>query len=173
MGHKNPKAKGSSFERLICKQLSLWVSHGEREDVFWRSAMSGGRATVRGTAVRQAGDICAVAPEGHDFTKQFFVECKHVKKLALDQFLIKNTGPLRQFWLKLLKQADRHSRCPMLIARQNGWPTLVITLRGRIVDWAPPLVECKRNLIDVTLFDDMLTSPYSLGSFDADDRDAA
>jgi len=40
------KAKGASFERDICRRLSLWVSAGKQEDVFWRSAMSGGRSTV-------------------------------------------------------------------------------------------------------------------------------
>ena len=41
------KEKGSSFERLVCKRMSMWLSKGERDDLFWRSAMSGGRATVQ------------------------------------------------------------------------------------------------------------------------------
>lgn len=42
------KSKGSDFERAVSKQLSLWWTNGERDDVFWRSSQSGGRATVRG-----------------------------------------------------------------------------------------------------------------------------
>ena len=40
--------KGSSFERDISKRLSLWWTNGRNDAVFWRSSMSGGRATVRG-----------------------------------------------------------------------------------------------------------------------------
>ena len=40
-----PKAyKGSEFEREMCKCLSLWWTDSKRDDVFWRSAQSGGRA---------------------------------------------------------------------------------------------------------------------------------
>jgi hypothetical protein len=126
----NSKAKGSAFEREIAKQLSLWLTQGRREDVLWRSAMSGGRATVahrKGKDVRQCGDLCAVGPEGHKFCAKWFIEIKHIKKLALDQFLIKGTGPLANFWKIVLREAKKHVRYPMLIARQNGWPIIVLT----------------------------------------------
>jgi len=40
-------AKGSSFEREICTILSKWWTNNERDDVFWRTAGSGARATTR------------------------------------------------------------------------------------------------------------------------------
>ena len=120
------KQKGSSFERDVCKRLSLWLTNGKREDCLWRSAMSGGRATVHGTKVRQAGDICAVAPEGHILCEAYFIECKHVKKLALDQAIIKNTGPLIDYWKIARREAKRHSKMPVIIAKQNGWPVLLV-----------------------------------------------
>ncbi|MBM3120244.1 MAG: hypothetical protein FJ006_12010, partial [Chloroflexi bacterium] len=59
-------SKGASFERDISRQLSLWWTHGERDDVFWRSSMSGGRATVRAKkgqkTAYQNGDITATDP---------------------------------------------------------------------------------------------------------------
>lgn len=124
------KAKGASFERHIAKLLSLWVTDGEREDVFWRSAMSGGRATVRNRDgmkinVRQAGDICAVSFEGHNLVDNYYIELKHVKKLALDQFIVKGTGPLAGFWKIAEREARKHGKSPVIIARQNGWPDLV------------------------------------------------
>lgn len=76
--------------------------------------------------VRQAGDICAVAPEGHELTETYYIELKHVKKLALDQFIIKGTGPLANFWKIAAREAEKHNKCPVIIARQNGWPDLVI-----------------------------------------------
>jgi len=125
------KSKGSSYERFVCKLLSLWVTNGARTDVFWRSALSGGRATVsnrRGKInVRQAGDITAVAPEGHALTEVYYLECKHVKTLKLDQFLIRNTGPLADFWRRAKKEAREHGLIPVIIARQNGWQDLIIS----------------------------------------------
>ena len=38
--------KGGGFERKTLKALSLWISKGERKDIFRRSIMSGGRATI-------------------------------------------------------------------------------------------------------------------------------
>lgn len=132
------KGKGASFEREVCKKLSLWITNGEREDCLWRSAISGGRATVaysKGKEVRQAGDVCAVSPEGHALTDHWYIECKHVRKLGLDQFLIKGTGPLAKFWEKCRKEAARYKRAPVIIAKQNGWPALLLAERNTFIDF--------------------------------------
>ncbi len=137
------KSKGAAYERWVCEQLSLWITNGKRRDCLWRSAMSGGRATIQNRKgkkinVRQAGDITSVSPEGHALTDNFYIECKHVKKLALDQFIVKNTGALAKFWKTAQHAARKYSRNPIIIARQNGWPDLVIfrpaPLMGR-TDW--------------------------------------
>src|SRR5882762_8826232 len=128
------KKKGSAFERKICKRLSLWVTNGEREDCFWRSAMSGGRATVqhrKGVGNRQPGDICSVAVEGHVFTDEWFPECKNVRDLAVDSFLLSNTGPLATFWVIAQKEAEKHGKIPMIIAKQNRGPIIVIAPVGK------------------------------------------
>lgn len=73
-------AKGSSFERKICKQLSLWWSGGKRDDIFWRSSQSGGRATQRSKSGRKTfgsyGDIAAVDPIGLPLLEVFTIELK-------------------------------------------------------------------------------------------------
>jgi hypothetical protein len=40
-------SKGSGFERELAKQLSRWWTHGDRDDLIWRTSQSGGRATQR------------------------------------------------------------------------------------------------------------------------------
>lgn len=124
------KQKGGAFEREVCKALSLWVSHGRREDLYWRSAMSGGRATLGARKgkdlAHQAGDITAVHPDGHALTNHFYIECKHVKNLDFGQFLVKGTGKLAKFWKTCKKEALKHKRQPVIIAKQNGWPILFI-----------------------------------------------
>lgn len=72
--------KGSKFERTICKQLGLWWTDGARDDIFWRSSQSGGRATQRTKKGLQTfgsyGDIAAVDPIGQPLLQLFTIELK-------------------------------------------------------------------------------------------------
>lgn len=129
--YMNSKVKGASYERWVCKKLSLWISEGKHEDLLWRSSLSGGRATVslkRGGGVRQAGDVCAVAPGGHDFCNLFYIECKHVRKLDIEAFCINGNGILAKFWRTARREAKKHGKQPVIICRQNRTPDLAITL---------------------------------------------
>lgn len=130
------KRKGGSFERLVAKELSLMVTQGKRTDVFWRSSLSGGRATVHKHGdVRQAGDICAVAPEGNYLVSQFYFECKFYRELAIARFVIENKGPLARFWAKTQMEARKHDRQPVLIARQNHLPAFVVWQDRQIISF--------------------------------------
>lgn len=123
------KQKGSAFERMVCKRLSLLLSNGERDDLFWRSAMSGGRATVlfnRGADVsNQAGDISAISPLGAKFVDRFFVECKSYKTFELDTFLYSGKGRFATFWKTADQEASKYNKFPMLIAKENRRPVIV------------------------------------------------
>ena len=133
------KHKGGAFERTICRELSLWMSEGLHEDLYWRSAMSGGRSTVAaGKGKRlaaQAGDISCVNELGHALTDQFLIECKSWKDLQFEG-LIKGTGNLTDFWLDTKRIADAYSKYPMLIAKQNQQPTIIcLNNEGRSFVW--------------------------------------
>ncbi len=133
----NGKQKGAAFERSVCRGLSLWVSKGTQEDVFWRSAMSGGRSTVafaRGKRLAaQAGDISCIHPIGAAFATKFFVECKHYRNLDFPG-AIKSKGSLYKFWVEAKEQAEKYNKEPMLICQQNRYPALVgLTSFGRTV----------------------------------------
>lgn len=122
------KQKGASFERQICKDLSLWISKGRHEDIFWRSAMSGGRSTVaakRGKKfASQAGDLSSVQAGGNAFIASFLVECKFYRDLRLAGLLTK-TGKLAEFWETVRRQGRVYQKLPMLIAKQNQLPVMV------------------------------------------------
>jgi hypothetical protein len=155
------KSKGSSFERKLCTILSKWVSEGKDDDLFWRSAISGGRATVaqrKGRNIKAAGDICAVSPKGHELTDQYFIECKHYASLQLDRFIL-GTGRLAQFWAHAVQQAALHNRKPMMIARQNNFPILMLLPRG---DRSTPAPIATSNGADVFLFDDVMSSRWRI-----------
>jgi hypothetical protein len=122
------KQKGASFEREVCKSLSLWVSGGKQEDAFWRSAMSGGRSTVAAAKGKkltaQAGDITCIHPVGQRFADRFLIECKHYANLDYIG-LLASRGKLLGFWLKLRKDADHYNKHPFMVVRQNRTPTMV------------------------------------------------
>lgn len=167
------KGKGSSYERLICKRLSLWITAGKKEDCFWRSAMSGGRATVaqrKGKEVRQAGDITAVSPEGHALTDVFYIELKHYKKLDIESFFLKGQGTLANFWRTAVKEARKHDRQPLMIVRQNRTPDLVLSRPSAL---SPLMNGVPKNLsitlrshslgrVTVWLLDEMLACPFKV-----------
>lgn len=73
-------SKGGSFERQVSKELSLWWTEQERDDIFWRSSQSGGRATVRGRKGKSTagsyGDITALDPIGEPLIANFCLELK-------------------------------------------------------------------------------------------------
>ena len=124
---KNPKQKGGSFEREICKKLSEWVSNGKSDDLFWRSAMSGGRATVRKKKDKETasgqGDITAVTPAGNKLTDRFVIECKHYNNIGFSQYIY-GQGSLVDIWSKLLQECGENKR-PMLIVKENRKQILI------------------------------------------------
>lgn len=74
-------AKGGEFEREVSKLLSRWWTNGERDDVFWRTAGSGARATSRmknrgKSTFGSHGDITAVDPIGQPLIDLFTIELK-------------------------------------------------------------------------------------------------
>lgn len=74
------KHKGNSWERNLAVHISLWWTKGVRDDVFYRSQNSGGRATARGKVGKKAdlhcGDIAASDSEGEPLVKTLIFEAK-------------------------------------------------------------------------------------------------
>ncbi len=72
--------KGSVFEREICKALGRWWTDGERDDIFWRTAGSGARATCRfrkgQSTAGQYGDVSAIDSIGEPLLQVFSIELK-------------------------------------------------------------------------------------------------
>lgn len=132
-GTQTPKAKGSAFERKVCERFSLWVSNLTREDVYWRSAMSGGRATLKLRKDRgrefsaQSGDISAIHPLGNLLLNYFVIECKFLRNLGLEQLIWAKQGKLENIWKKPRKEARAVGKEPLVVAKQNHRQELVLT----------------------------------------------
>ena len=127
--------KGGKFERDICKRLSLWWTNNYRDDVFWRSQASGGRATNRHrkgkTTKGQQCDIQAADPIGEPLLRWAVIECKdgYPGKSICDLFDKPNLQqhPLYEQWISKAagerKQAG--SKHFLLIARRKNKKTMV------------------------------------------------
>jgi len=74
-------AKGGQFEREVSRQLSLWWTKGNADDVFWRSTTSGARATTRKKQGKgthgQCGDLCATNKIGLPLLDLLTLELKN------------------------------------------------------------------------------------------------
>lgn len=127
------KAKGSQFERECCVFMSKWISSGKQEDVYWRSALSGGRATVgfkKGKHhASQVGDISCIHPIGNHFTDNFAIEIKFYADLDYIG-LLSGKGKLLTFWAEINEQASRYKKHPFMIVRQNRMKANVILDRA-------------------------------------------
>jgi hypothetical protein len=131
------KSKGASFERHVCVQLSLWMSKGAAEDLYWRSSMSGGRSTVAARKGKrlaaQAGDISCIHPTGAPLTKHYYIECKSYRDLNFVG-LLTGKGKLIEFWNETRSQAKHYDKRPLLIAKQNQQPIIVCLDRDGLAD---------------------------------------
>lgn len=119
--------KGASYERELCKMLSLWWTGGVRDDVFWRTAGSGGRATNRQRIGKktygQQGDIQATDPIGAPLTRLVTIEAKrgHPDAHIGDVMDRTNDHNLR-WWEQFVKQSIRE-------ARDSGTPYWLLIMR--------------------------------------------
>lgn len=154
-------SKGSQFERQFAKDLSRWWTHDERDDVFWRSSNSGGRATNRRKSgidtFMQAGDIAATDPIGLPLLQVITFELKRgYSATTIAEVFDKQPNHKDTKWERFVSQAiessktngshswmlvtRRDRRCPLVwfpgrlaaALRRAGVPKPMIEYRYRI-----------------------------------------
>lgn len=139
--------KGESFERDMCRFLSLWWTEGKHNDVFWRSRV---RATRRSPdAKHQLGDIKADSPEGEGLMKVFNIELKTGYSVGKKGKTVKNVPwdlldlidyrkgsedlekkQIIKFWRQTVTDAEISERIPLLIfSRDYHQPVVCISNR--------------------------------------------
>lgn len=166
------KRKGGDYEREICKKLSLWISEGQREDIFWRSAMSGGRATVqykKGVNNKsQVCDISAIDPLGNFLIDKTIIECKTYRCLHIDSFIFNyslKTNNAYNFWIELSNKAKEVNKIPILICKQNNSKSLIILphyLASKFSLNSLAIIKKHDISIEIFLLDNFLGINFSL-----------
>lgn len=139
--------KGPQFEREFSKQLSLWWSDGEEDDLFWRSSASGARATTRAKTRQrthgQYGDICATHPGAVPFTDAFTIELKRGYASQNFMDLIDRPETINQTqWEEWIQKAHTNS---ILSESLVGW--LLVIRR----DKRRPIVVMPRAALETLL----------------------
>lgn len=141
--------KGSSFEREICKQLSLWWTEGSRDDIFWRTAGSGGRATNRAKVGKETsgayGDLTFTNPIGADLLKLCCFELKRGYGMWCVLDLVDKSQKARppiiaDFWNQAKHSADSAgAKYPIVIFRRDQRQTSLIGGRDFLAALSPYL----------------------------------
>lgn len=123
------KSKGSSFERAVAKQLSLWLTEGKDGTQLIRSVLSGGWKRGQTTGAegwRHVGDLAPNGPLGEQFRQRFAVECKHRRDIDLYSLWTCTRGEnILGWWQKLREDASKVGVTPLLIFRANSRPIMV------------------------------------------------
>jgi len=142
--------KGSSFERTICKELSLWFTHGERDDVFWRTAGSGARATTRSkqgkSTANSCGDIGALDDIGKKLMdisvwelKKGYTGKKPSERVSILSFvdgLLNQKDPILEQWItKIKKERAVHERKLWFVVFQRDRKKPVICMSKKSFEY--------------------------------------
>lgn len=143
----NGKAKGSEFERSICKRLSLWLTGKEKPVVFWRSPASGGLGTIK-TAENVSGDIVSISDVSKWVCEKFSIECKNGYPSA-DLFKhIKNNiknDEIEQFWEQCIRDSRTENKHGILVFKKKGnQPIIGIekSVYGQLIEMSIDLNKC-------------------------------
>lgn len=147
-------SKGSSYEREICKLLSMWWTDNERDDIFWRTSISGGRAKTRQKAGKktfgQYGDIQATDPIGQPLINLCLIEIKRGYGSASFMDEMDRKGKKKSIWggwFSKMEKDIKIAKIPfwVLIVRRNRKKALFFlprALRQILVHVSPGLSTC-------------------------------
>lgn len=129
--------KGSDFERKLCKIFSLWWTNNERDDVFWRTSQSGGRATERQKKGKKTagsyGDMESKHTISKPFEKTFLVEFKKGYNKDISTLILidgRQKEPVLLKWWKKNEQIRLQCTRPyslLIFQRDHRHPCIMMT----------------------------------------------
>lgn len=176
---KNAKGKGNSFERLISKQLSNWLTSGADDKTIWRTENSGGSTTIwlnknqdktNNQVLANAGDIKKISEKGDyplvdAFFDRYVLELKHYKSI---EFYPPLTKQVHGFFTEGIKEAKQAKKQPIVILRRNSRKILFCVGTeyaskdlGEFTQIPEFFLPIEDYLFEVHLFENILKTPYS------------
>lgn len=148
-------AKGQTFERDFSRLLSQWWSNDpDCDDLFWRTAGSGARATVRGKKNKStrghAGDIGATDPIGKPLMDFITIELKRGYWRVTIADLLDKPGKVEQEFERWIQKAER--------SKENAGSYSWIIVHKR--DRREPVVIFPDDLLRIYHEDFPMKNPY-------------
>ena len=130
------KGKGGGFERDCCRAFSSWWTGGRSDDIYWRSASSGGRATQRAAKGKRTsgsyGDMTSLHHSGAPLLDVFTIELKrgYTKSTYADVIDRPNQKGVQQIWDQWHQQAvtsaaGAGSASWMIVQQRDKRPAMV------------------------------------------------
>lgn len=111
----NSRAKGSRFERVVCKSFESWSGYE-----FSRTPASGGLRWKKTDNI--SSDVVCSDPK-HSRKFPFSVEVKNYQNIKFEHLLLGNkTCKIHDFWEQATEDANRAKKLPVLIMRYNSMP---------------------------------------------------
>ncbi len=139
---------GSAFEREICVLLSRWWTNDQRDDIFWRSAGSGARATVRGrkgkSTAHQHGDIACTDPIGSPLTDLFAIELKRGYASDSCHDLLDRTNQKVSGMEAWILQAEKSCQ----LGGTFSWWLITKRNRRKMMIWIPKTLKACLDLME-------------------------
>jgi len=119
--------KGSTYERKIARDLSLWWSGGKEKNLFWRTHASGSFGT-NAKIKSEVGDLMAIEEGGQDFMKVFNVECRHGKIIRTKDLVYdgQDKKGMKQFIIEGRTNAKVSDRLSLWIFREQNMPIMAM-----------------------------------------------
>jgi hypothetical protein len=135
MPSKGGITKGAPFEREMCKELSLWWSNEEDEDIFWRTEGSGARATSMAKKGKKLpfshGDVTFKNPIGQPFIDMFYISLKrgYSNKLDLISLVDSTAKNLLEEWIEEAHKGclEANRKFFIIIIRRDRRNSFVVT----------------------------------------------
>lgn len=126
------KLKGNRWEIEVGQALSMWLTEGQRRNIFARNVLSGGGFTVTHGKGRETpnipGDLMAASPLAFEFLSMFSIECKNNEELDIAAFLSDHNG--KSFLMKTVThteaQAKAHGITWMVVGKRNRQEPFVL-----------------------------------------------
>lgn len=134
-------AKGADYERFVCKTLSKWFSKGADDGWYWRTSMSGGRATIRSRKGQSthgnASDITATCPQAKPLTDLISFECKVGYKSGETATVLHCFDKLSNAKEQVFESWIRQARASAKVGKSPYWAIIQRRNQKRDVIWIP------------------------------------
>jgi len=156
--------KGSAYERELAKEFSLWWSDNRRDDLFWRSSQSGGRATQRAksgkTTVNACGDLSAQDAEGQKLLDLFTIEIKRGYNTYTVSDIIEGGKNGMNLFVAQAAKAASLAGTPywLLIHKRDRRPAICLTNSESLLDCIYTETDCGDTAVYSFLLSAFLTS---------------